>query len=90
MSTLSNHTEAECLELSRLLGMSGEREAALVARIVRLETAWHDFFHILDITEESDSGREFRPTRITSCRSLDASKLELVLERAKKLISARN
>ena len=39
------------------------------------------FISILDITEESDSGRLFHPTNITSCRAGDLQKIgELVEE----------
>jgi len=36
-------------------------------------------FEILDTVEETDDGREFRPTVIRSCRSLDAEKLDHIL-----------
>lgn len=37
------------------------------------------FIYILDITEESDGGRLFHPTNITSCRAGDLQKIgELV------------
>ena len=41
----------------------------------------NQFISILDITEESDSGRLFHPTNITSCRAGDLQKIgELVEE----------
>ena len=43
-------------------------------------------FAILDIVEESDGGREFKPTCITSCRAGDAAQLEVIFERMKALI----
>ena len=48
-----------------------------------LKTLVLRMFEILDIVEESDSGREFHPTTISSCRAGDAAKLELILERMK-------
>ena len=38
-----------------------------------------ELFRLLDITEETDDGRVFHPNRISSCRALDAEKLEKVL-----------
>lgn len=38
-----------------------------------------ELFRLLDITEETDEGRVFHPNRISSCRALDAEKLEKVL-----------
>jgi len=45
-----------------------------------------DFFRILDIEEESDEGKIFRPTYISSCRVLDAEKLGNILERMKEIV----
>ena len=38
-----------------------------------------ELFRLLDITEETDDGRVFHPNRISSCRALDAEKLNQVL-----------
>ena len=38
-----------------------------------------ELFELLDKTEETDEGRVFRPNQISSCRALDAEKLEKVL-----------
>ena len=47
----------------------------------RLADLVKQFISILDITEESDSGRLFHPTNITSCRAGDLQKIgELVEE----------
>lgn len=43
-------------------------------------------FAILDIVETTDEGREFRPTTISSCRCMDAQKLEVILERMKAIV----
>lgn len=42
-----------------------------------------EFFRYLDYTEESDSGRIFRPIQITSCRALMTPKLNVVLDKMK-------
>lgn len=46
-----------------------------------------EFFRILDIEEESEEGRLFRPTYISSCRALDSFRLGQVLERMKALVA---
>ena len=43
-------------------------------------------FAILDIEEESDSGKVFNPTYISSCRSHDADQLDVILERMKAIV----
>jgi len=55
-------------------------------RIEKLETLIKDFFTLLDITEETDEGRVFHPNRISSCRALDAEKLDQVLTELKRTI----
>lgn len=44
-------------------------------------------FAILDIVEESDSGREFKPTYVASCRAGDAAQLEVIFERMKAIVN---
>lgn len=41
-------------------------------------------FELLDKTEETDDGRVFHPNRISSCRALDAEKLNQVLVELKR------
>jgi hypothetical protein len=45
-----------------------------------------ELFILLDRTEETDEGRVFRPNRISSCRALDAEKLEQVLRDLKNVL----
>lgn len=80
--------EAECLEQARLLGMSGNQIVALQRPLLHLTSLWHQLFFLLDITEESDSGNEFRPNYITSCRAVDGERIQKILEEAKQLINA--
>ncbi len=42
------------------------------------------FFIILDTVEESDSGTVFRPTQISSCRTMDVIALETILKDLKE------
>ena len=51
-----------------------------------LKTLVLRMFKILDIVETTDEGREFHPTVISSCRGMDASELEVILERMKALV----
>ena len=86
--TRAEKAEAECLEQARLLGLSGNEVAMLLERNHRLSSLWNQFFFLLDILEESDSGVEFRPNTITSCRALDSERMEKILAEAKQLINA--
>lgn len=45
-----------------------------------------ELFVLLDVTEESDDGRVFHPNRISSCRALDAEKLNQVLVELKRTL----
>jgi len=82
-------TEArkEIEEQARLLGISGSEVAALKRPLLRLTSLWHQLFFLLDITEESDSGNEFRPNYISSCRAVDGERIQKILEEAKQLIN---
>jgi hypothetical protein len=80
--------EAECKEQARLLGKSNSREAALLAKVDLLQGLWVKFIGLMDIVEESDSGNEFRPNRIFSCRALDAQKMADIIEEAKRVVNA--
>ena len=44
------------------------------------------FFALMDITEQTDEGRYFKPNRITSSRVMDAEKLEKVLAELKQTL----
>jgi hypothetical protein len=50
--------------------MINDAEARLLAQ---------EFFNLLDKVEESDGGRLFHPTTITSCRVVDAKRLNEIL-----------
>lgn len=60
---------------------------ALQRPLLRLTSLWHQLFFLLDITEESDSGNEFRPNYISSCRAVDGDRIQKILEEAKQLIN---
>ena len=47
-----------------------------------------EFFEILDKTEESDSGRAFHPTAITSVRVMDAKRLNEILSELKEIVKS--
>ena len=46
-----------------------------------------ELFYYLDMTEESDSGRVFHPTIITSCRVHDQQALNEILKQLKQEVS---
>lgn len=45
-----------------------------------------EFLSILEIKETSDSGVEFYPNRVNSCRSVDLERMDRLLHEMKKLI----
>jgi hypothetical protein len=46
-----------------------------------------ELMRLLDIEEESDSGKLFRPNVIISCRALDADKLNRILLMIKEIVN---
>lgn len=54
----------------------------------RLKELTVEFFKILDIVEESDSGKVFHPTFISCCRALTGPKLSAILKEMKELAQA--
>ena len=57
---------------------------SLTSKAQQYDVLVKELFRLLDITEETDDGRVFRPNRITSCRALDAEKLNKVLVELKR------
>lgn len=51
-----------------------------------LESTVKAFIRLLETVEVSDSGREFRPNYISSCRAQDASRLIQLVEEMKSHI----
>ena len=58
-----------------------EAESCALVAVVR------EFIRLLDIEEESDSGRIFHPNHIASCRVIDAAKMDQLLREMKRLIA---
>ena len=52
---------------------------SLTSKAQQYDVLVKELFRLLDITEETDDGRVFHPNRISSCRALDAEKLNQVL-----------
>lgn len=50
---------------------------------------WRKFIRLLEIREESDSGREFSPNRIQSCRVVDGQQMEDIITAAKSLLDTQ-
>ena len=59
---------------------------SLTSKAQAYDVLVRELFEILDRKEETDDGRVFRPTRITSCRAMDAEKLERVLTELKRTL----
>jgi hypothetical protein len=55
-------------------------------KIIDMEDTIKELFALLDITEQTDDGRYFKPNVIQSRRALDAEKLEQVLRKLKKWV----
>lgn len=52
---------------------------SLASKVQQYDVLVDELFRLLDKTEETDEGREFKPNRFTSCRVQDAAALENVL-----------
>ena len=52
-----------------------------------LKSLCKEFLDILSITEESDSGTEFHPTRIISCRARDGVKINKILAHICRIVT---
>lgn len=50
---------------------------------------WREFIRLLEIREESDSGREFSPNRIQSCRVVDGQRIDEIITAAKTLLDTQ-
>ena len=57
---------------------------SLTSKAQQYDVLVKELFRLLDITEETDDGRVFHPNRISSCRALDAEKLNQVLTELKR------
>ena len=59
---------------------------SLTSKAQAYDVLVRELFVLLDRTEETDEGRVFHPNRISSCRALDAEKLEQVLRELKNTL----
>ena len=59
---------------------------SLTSKAQAYDVLVRELFVLLDKTEETDEGRVFRPNKISSCRALDAEKLEQVLKELKNVL----
>jgi hypothetical protein len=72
------------------LGRTQERMFNAEMQRDRLADLVKQFIKILDITEESDSGRLFHPTNITSCRAGDLQKIGELVEALRRASRTTN
>ena len=62
---------------------------SLTSKAQAYDVLVRELFRLLDITEETDDGRVFRPNKISSCRAMDAEKLNQVLRDLKNVLEDR-
>lgn len=51
---------------------------------------WREFIRLLEIREESDSGREFSPNQLVSCRVVDGERINEIITAAKSLLDTQH
>lgn len=59
---------------------------SLTSKAQAYDVLVRELFRLLDITEQTDDGRVFRPNKISSCRAMDAEKLNQVLKELKNVL----
>jgi hypothetical protein len=59
---------------------------SLTSKAQAYDVLVRELFVLLDKTEQTDDGRVFRPNKISSCRAMDAEKLEQVLKELKNTL----
>ena len=52
-----------------------------------LEDLVQEFLYLLNIAEESDSGRRFFPNRVTSCRVMDGERMNQLLTEMQRIVN---
>jgi len=62
---------------------------SLTSKAQAYDVLVRELFALLDKTEETDEGRVFRPNKISSCRAMDAEKMEQVLKELKNVLEDR-
>lgn len=60
-----------------------DRKMSLTSKAQAYDVLVKELFRLLDITEETDEGRVFRPNRISSCRAQDGDRLNQILVQLK-------
>lgn len=62
---------------------------SLTSKAEKYDVLVRELFRLLDITEQTDEGRYFRPNKIYSSRAMDAEKLNQVLKDLKNTLEDR-
>jgi hypothetical protein len=68
------------------ISQGADRLQELQARAEKSEKLWKEFITLMEITEESDSGYEFNPNKISSCRAMDGRRLNEILNEARQIV----
>lgn len=69
---------------------SDEHDYALLLDSMDLRVLVKEFLSYLDYTEETDSGREFHPITIGSCRILMSRPLDMCLKKLREKVGDTN
>jgi len=59
---------------------------SLTSKAEKYDVLVRELFRLLDITEQTDEGRYFKPNKIYSSRALDSEKLNQVLKDLKNTL----
>jgi len=73
--------------LRYLLEVENPLKAKETAKDAKLRKAVKEFIDLMGRVEESDSGKEFRPNQISSCRALEGERLQALMDEMGKLVN---
>lgn len=76
---------SESEEARAEIALLREEQLILKSKLLTLQRVAGDLIRLLEIEEESDSGRAFKPNRITSCRAIDGMQINQCLKTLKEL-----
>jgi hypothetical protein len=80
------HMQSSALTWARFAGDKAACADIAEQRAQITERLWKEFITLMEITEESDSGNEFRPNKISSCRAIDGKRLNEILAEARRIV----
>lgn len=75
-------SEDQAMEKEKTLSSLPDSDCYL-CKVVR------EFIRLLEIEEESDGGKKFRPNGISTCRTMDGAKMAELLQEMKRLTESK-